>query len=542
MALIPFLFSKRLHMHLTTDELNSIPCHYPLNPQKQMGSSICCQDRFSISRKLHCFFSSCAIPPALAFLFLAILFFPQTGFTVSTPVEYRTVQVESGRVREAPGLDAPVEFGILEGEIYPVLEIRGNWYRIRKPDGRTGWAHASLFAGPTLPKKETDAQEEKADSLTSPVSPEKEEVPASEEEKAPSGQSISDATFTDNRKRLTTAAQVGRVRKDASADSEIAFILKKGDAVYLIETKPEGWLHVGLPDGRKGWARNSVFEDAPVAEPSDHPVELPQKTVTVSNGRVRKEPSLNGEIIATLTTGDKVSVLKTTSPWNQIILQDGRMGWAHDILFRETLEDTTEPEPAIYPGNSRLRVDVDSAIIRTAPTTEAGILSGASKGDTLLAVEKSGDWYKVQIASGSTGWAHKSLFAGDDAFLQKPGDPDSEKRIHSIDLDLNDAGEERVVFSLTGFYPPETFVIEEKTPKVVCDFKGVRPSSEISSSIDVNGNMIRQIRTGMHPGEDKFRVVMDLVPEKNYVVEQIYYKKEKLYVLIFKPPQMPGVQ
>lgn len=65
---------------------------------------------------------------------------------VSPRPDFRaTVKVTSGRVREYPSLEAPVTFGITQGEVVDVTDVRDDWYEIKLSSGRRGWAHESLF-------------------------------------------------------------------------------------------------------------------------------------------------------------------------------------------------------------------------------------------------------------------------------------------------------------------------------------------------------------------------------------------------------------
>jgi SH3-like domain-containing protein len=67
---------------------------------------------------------------------------------IPASVKQATLKVTVGRVREAPSLDAPILFRLVEGEGVSVTRIQGEWYRIRLEDGRAGWAHQSLFGDP----------------------------------------------------------------------------------------------------------------------------------------------------------------------------------------------------------------------------------------------------------------------------------------------------------------------------------------------------------------------------------------------------------
>ncbi len=160
-----------------------------------------------------------------------------------------------------------------------------------------------------------------------------------------------------------------------------------------------------------------------------------------------------------------------------------------------------------------------------------------------------------------TGWAHQSLFddpnmpsepvktesaapaSVENAAENPSADAGSDtqkpliKEVTDIQVKITTEGDEKVIFTMNGFYAPEIFALEEATPKVVCDFTDVNLGEKIKKrQIDVDGNFIKKVRIGVYEGE-KVRVVLDLSPSKDYDVEQLFLREENLYVLTFKSSQ-----
>ncbi len=102
----------------------------------------------------------------------------------------------------------------------------------------------------------------------------------------------------------------------------------------------------------------------------------------------------------------------------------------------------------------------------------------------------------------------------------------------SITFDNNSNRGEMVLFKLNEFHPPIVFGIEEGTPRVVCDFKDTAVAKDIPESLKTAGKYIRQIRVGNNKGEKKIRVVLDLVPNFSYDLQQVFFKEENLFVII----------
>ena len=89
---------------------------------------------------------------------------------------------------------------------------------------------------------------------------------------------------------------------------------------------------------------------------------------------------------------------------------------------------------------------------------------------------------------------------------------------------------ENVFITSNTFFAPKILTLEGDKPRIVIDIKPVSSWSGPYRT-PVKGNMIRQIRTFLHPGTKKMRIVLDLNPSENYFVNQIYYEKKNTYCI-----------
>lgn len=116
------------------------------------------------------------------------------------------------------------------------------------------------------------------------------------------------------------------------------------------------------------------------------------------------------------------------------------------------------------------------------------------------------------------------------------GQPESAKEkspvLYSVKFDNSSNRGEMIQFKLNDFYPPVVFGIEEGLPRVVCDFKDTRADSAIKETIKADGQYVKTIRVGRHKNPDKVRVVIDLEPNNNYDLQQVFFKEDNLFVLI----------
>ncbi len=316
------------------------------------------------------------------------------------------------------------------------------------------------------------------------------------------------------------------LHQQPSFDARISVELEKGARLTLIDQQGE-WFVAKLPNERLGWIHDRFLTGEPPAAPEPEPEATPEAPAEAT-------PPPAGE-------REETEAAAATAP--------------------ETL----------FP----VWVKVASGRIRTAPNLEAPIVLGVSRGETASVVETEGKWHRIRLADGRTGWGHRMLFskidgkdgpddipetgetapddekttvgepdaaepdAGEPAAAAAPaleiGKPAGEKILYYVKMTTEPDGREKVVFRLGGFYPPETFVMEEGEPKVVCDFMGIAPGEALRRRIPFDGEMIRRVRIGVHADADpkKVRAVVDLTRNKAYSVEQVFVKGKGEYILTF---------
>jgi len=101
-----------------------------------------------------------------------------------------------------------------------------------------------------------------------------------------------------------------------------------------------------------------------------------------------------------------------------------------------------------------------------------------------------------------------------------------------ISFDNSSNKGEMVIFRLNDFYPPTVSAIEEETPRVFCDFMDMQLASDVREVILAKGKYVERIRTARHGNPDKIRVVLDLAPDRDYDLQQVFFKNDNLFVLI----------
>ena len=91
---------------------------------------------------------------------------------------------------------------------------------------------------------------------------------------------------------------------------------------------------------------------------------------------------------------------------------------------------------------------------------------------------------------------------------------------------------EMVLFTLNGFYPPEVSGQENGTPKVTCVFAGTGLGADLIKEQSPNGEFISRIVVKQESKTAPINVTLELVPNKNYDLQQVFFKEDNLFVII----------
>jgi SH3-like domain-containing protein len=254
-------------------------------------------------------------------------------------------------------------------------------------------------------------------------------------------------------------------------------------------------------------------------------------TVKAIVGNIREKPSTDSRAIEKVYQGDTVTIQRLEGNWLYVKLTDGTQGWAHRILF-----DIPTPSPPLKTdgrnNNPALSATITEfgANVRAAPSRKAKIVDYLRRGDTVRILDKTGNWHRVEYEGKKTGWMHKSLFSPP----QKEAVTENKKvkEIKSIQTVVYSEMEEKVLFTLSGYFPPKTSTISGDNPKVVCDFAGVQPIAGIPDEITADGKFTRKIKIDANDKGTKIFVILS--PDYDYHIEQVFFKEEKVYSLIFR--------
>ena len=110
--------------------------------------------------------------------------------------------------------------------------------------------------------------------------------------------------------------------------------------------------------------------------------------------------------------------------------------------------------------------------------------------------------------------------------------PESMATLLGVSYDDSSNRGEMVLFHLTDFYPPKVAAIEKETPRVLCDFTDMVLGDDLEKDIAAGGRFVSRIRLEEDTVQQKIQVIIDLAPDHDYDLQQVFFKNDNLFVLI----------
>lgn len=172
--------------------------------------------------------------------------------------------------------------------------------------------------------------------------------------------------------------------------------------------------------------------------------------------------------------------------------------------------------------------------VPTAPTTTPPVVIAPAKAPEQPAASPPAETPTVPVVA-----------AKESAKMPDPPPAVAEKTMASkgpqlLDVSFDDSSNrgEMVLFHLTDFSPPIVSALERDNPRVLCDFMATGVGKGVEENIYANGKYVERIRTSRHQKPDKVRVELELTPDRDYDLQQVFFRNDNLFVLIIneQPP------
>lgn len=119
--------------------------------------------------------------------------------------------------------------------------------------------------------------------------------------------------------------------------------------------------------------------------------------VNVSALNVRSGPGLNYSKTGVVYKGASLTIIETQGQWSHVKLSSGSEGWVYSSYITSQLSSSNSTQVKENVKASYLNV-------RTGPGKEYSIKTVTTYGTQVTILNKSGEWYNVELPNKTTGW------------------------------------------------------------------------------------------------------------------------------------------
>ena len=290
------------------------------------------------------------------------------------------------KLRASPSLDGEIISYVPSGESPRLLSRNRNWLNVEYLD-KEGWLSASYVSvdcGETV-------------DLAS--------------EQAPAGGITALAASPSQQCGIITTGHL-KLRASPSLDGEIIGYVPTGESPRLL-SRNGNWFHVEYLD-EEGWLSASyvsvdcgeTVDLAPGQAPAAASAASPSQQcgiITIGHLKLRASPSLDGEIISYVPSGESPRLLSRNGNWLNVEYLD-KEGW---IGRHYTSDSDCGGEVALASDAAQLPgcgiTTTGILRVRAGPSLDDDIIGFVQRGVMLRSISWSGDWVNVEY-QGKSGW------------------------------------------------------------------------------------------------------------------------------------------
>jgi SH3 domain protein len=169
---------------------------------------------------------------------------------------------------------------------------------------------------------------------------------------------------------------------------------------------PEGLMAYGAPTTRAAAPVAAVAPEVPAARSGTG-----EFVVFAGRGRlnVRSGPDTAHDKVFTIRSGERVEVVARGDGWTEILLEDGRSGWASSefLLSPEDAEKAAQERKADAEAVETMTAK-SGVNARSGPGRSHGTVFTLAARDKVTVLGREKGWVQVKTGSGKSGWVYSS--------------------------------------------------------------------------------------------------------------------------------------
>ena len=187
------------------------------------------------------------------------------------------------------------------------------------------------------------------------------------------------------------------IRSGPGLSYSVTSTIKKGDKVDVLSTSGD-WHEIKFED-KTGWiATWYTVNDNGNKNDS-------QITSQVNNLNVRAEPSTSAPVLKQLNAGDVATKTGQQADWTSINV-NGIEGWVHTTYISAEPTKIVNKASSASDETNYFTVAVNGLNVRSHGDLSSKRIDLIKKGSTYKVLEKSGNWVKIELSKGKSGWVY----------------------------------------------------------------------------------------------------------------------------------------
>jgi len=193
------------------------------------------------------------------------------------------------------------------------------------------------------------------------------------------------------------------IRKGPSTDEEIVATAQQNEVVDLLKNVNAEWTSIRTKDGTEGFVATQFLNTTGKKTEPIKPVVLKTALIAGSNINIRKGPSTNEPIVATLQQDEVVEILKNVNEeWTGIRIKDGTEGFVASRFL-----NTTSKKPEIKKEETLKTATIigTNINVRRGPATTEPAIASVQQDEVITLLKKvDDDWTAIRLADGTEGY------------------------------------------------------------------------------------------------------------------------------------------
>lgn len=192
------------------------------------------------------------------------------------------------------------------------------------------------------------------------------------------------------------------VRTGPGLSYDVMSQVNKGNQLNVLSEENE-WYKVRLSGDQVGWVASWLVDNIEISAATNQ-----TGTITGEKANIRSENNTTSSILGSVPKGTQLTVLFQQDGWTQVQYQN-QVAWVSSNLIDIEKQKEEAPDTVATKGDGKAPIKTvtirsSGTNIRTGPSLEEKIVTKVDKGDSFTYTSTEGDWYKIELANGTTGY------------------------------------------------------------------------------------------------------------------------------------------